>query len=81
MSKTVYQPSTYEKLKAQYELSQLELQQTEKLLTHLIQIKQENRIPHKANYVERMLHEQYEQYILKSQIILNLEQQLNLSKA
>ena len=62
MSKTVYDLTNYEDLKAQYEDSQRQLKQTEQLLIHLTQIKKENRIPHKANYVDRMLNEQYEKY-------------------
>ena len=50
-------------------------------LIHLTQIKKENRIPHKANYVDRMLNEQYEKYEIESQVIHELKQQLNLLKA
>ena len=44
MSKTVYDLTNYEDLKAQYEDSQRQLKQTEQLLIHLTQIKKENRI-------------------------------------
>ncbi|CUP70073.1 MAG: hypothetical protein ACLTXC_11090 [Turicibacter sp.] len=81
MSKTVYDLPNYEDLKAQYEDSQRQLKQTEQLLIHLTQIKKENRIPHKANYVDRMLNEQYEKYEIESQVIHELKQQLNLLKA
>lgn len=81
MSQTIYELPNYEDLKAQYEYSQLQLKQTEQLLTHLTRIKKENRIPHKANYVDRMLNEQYEKYEVESQMIHQLKQQLNLLKA
>lgn len=81
MSKFMNQLPNYDDLKAQYEQSQLQLQQTQQLLTHLTHIKQENQIPHKAHYVNRMLNEQYEKYEVESQLMQQLKQQLNLLKA
>lgn len=78
MSNSFYLPSTYEELNELYDRLQTNLQQTEKLLTHLTDIKEKNYLPHKTLYIDRMLSEQYEKYEVDSKLFYLLKKQLKL---
>ncbi len=78
MSNSYDKTSTYEELKQLYDQLQTNIEQTEKLLTHLTGIKARNCLPHKALYIDRMLTEQHEKYQLDLNKRAILKQQLNI---